>query len=228
MEISVVIPTYNEEQTIADTLAHLQEVSEGLLAEVIVVDGSSSDGTVQQAKKTGAQVVISPEKGRAAQMNYGARQATGDVFYFLHADSLPPEKFDRQIARAVSQGYPTGCFQLQFDWDHPALNFYGWCTRFDCNAFRFGDQSLFVEKKLFNDLNGFKRDYIVMEDNDIVRRLQKKSDFKILSDQILTSARKYRENGVIRLQVIFMIIFVLYFLGMSQDDLGNIYKRFID
>lgn len=228
MEISVIIPAYNEEQTIVDTINHLREVVDEWVGEIIVVDGGSCDSTVQQASKYGAEVVESPQKGRAAQMNYGAKQASGDVLYFLHADSLPPEQFDRQIVRAISEGYGAGCFRLQFDWNHPMLNFYGWCTRFDCNAFRFGDQSLFVEKKLFDDVNGFKRDYIVMEDNEIVRRLQKETDFKILSSRIKTSARKYRENGVIRLQVMFMVIFVLYFLGMSQDDLGNIYKRFID
>lgn len=227
MDLSIIIPTYNEGEIIADTIDHLQKVSAGKITEIIVVDGGSTDSTNRQAQAAGATVLQPPRKGRAAQMNYGAKQASGDVLYFLHADSLPPKNFDRPIKKAVSGGYPSGCFQLQFDWNHPLLNFYGWCTRFNCNAFRFGDQSLFVERELFYDINGFKGDYIVMEDNEIVRRLQKKADFQILPSKVKTSARKYREQGVVRLQLIFALIYTLYFLGISQKNLASIYKRFI-
>lgn len=227
MSISVVIPVYNEEQTIQNTLDHLNSVERGLVDEIIVVDGGSTDETARFAAEKNATVIVSPRKGRAVQMNYGASVAQGEVLYFLHADSLPPKYFDQHIVNAVSEGYQAGCFRLKFDWNHPLLKFYGWCTRFDCNAFRFGDQSLFVRKKIFEAVDGFREDHIVMEDNEIIRRLQNKTDFRILTNHVITSARKYRENGVVKLQLVFVLIYTLYFLNVSQKKLRKLYKKLI-
>lgn len=227
MKMSVVIPTYNEEDVITDTIQTVQESSSKFLHEIIVVDGNSSDNTFSEAENTEAKVIQAPAKGRAAQMNYGAQQAQGDVLYFLHADSKPPTHFDQQVKQAVSKGFEAGCFQLTFDVDHFLLDFYAWCTRFDIDAFRFGDQSLFIEQRVFFELGGFRGDHLVMEDNEMVRRIKKTHDFIILDGAVETSARSYQEVGFLKLQFIYILIYSLYFLGVEQETLIDIKRKVI-
>lgn len=227
MSISVIIPAYNEESTIVSTIASVFEKEAGYVEEVLVVDGGSRDRTVQLAGDTSASVLRSPEKGRAAQMNFGAKKAQGEILYFLHADTRPPEGFDQKIITACENGAGAGCFQLTFDSSHPVLGFYSWCTRFDIDAFRFGDQSLFAEATLFRSIGGFREDHIVMEDNEIVSRLKSNAIFRILPEKVVTSARKYNANGVFRLQVVFTLIFLLYKAGMPQAKLLSVYQKLI-
>lgn len=226
MKISVIIPAYNEAGMIQKTITAVQARADEPLHEIIVADGDSTDTTGECAEEAGAAVLTSP-KGRAAQMNAGARHASGDILYFLHADSIPPEKFDRKIRTVVTAGSTAGCFRLSFDHKHPLLRFYAWFTRFNINAFRFGDQSLFVKKEVFEEAGGFREDHIVMEDNEIVRRIRKEHMFSIIPEAVVTSARKYRETGVIKLQLIFTMIFLGYHLGVSQSRLVSWYESFI-
>lgn len=227
-EISVVIPVYNEGGTIGETIRKVKHRNKGNLREIIVVDGGSVDQTIEEVQKAGAIVLESPRKGRAAQMNVGAQHANGRLLYFLHADTHPPKGFDATIKNAVTEGYDAGCFRLQFDDAHPLLRSYAWFTRFDIDLFRFGDQSLFIRRELFNDLGEFREDHIVMEDQEFMRRTKKNGRFKIVDKAVITSAEKYRKNGVIRLQLVFTLILCCYYLGASQDLLVQIYKHFID
>ncbi|MEX0844240.1 MAG: TIGR04283 family arsenosugar biosynthesis glycosyltransferase [Balneolaceae bacterium] len=222
--ISIIIPVYNEEESIGILISYLKQYSHSEEIEIIVVDGGSNDNTVEVAKKHGAQTIISPEKGRAKQMNYGAQKARGDWLYFLHADTFPPQSFTKDIAAKIKEGFECGCFLLGFDSDHPALQFFSWFTRFDLNIFRFGDQSLFAKKALFCQLNGFNEKLMVMEDQEIVQRLKKHAQFGIIKKAVRTSARKYQRFGVFRLQLIFSIIVVLYYLKVSQRTLAHFYK----
>ena len=225
--ISIIIPAYNEQDSISGLIGFLKKYSDLSSVEIIVSDGGSGDETQELAKKAGAKVVESPTKGRGAQMNYGAAKASGDILYFLHADTYPPETFCKDIETACSKGYEAGCYQLSFDDSHPLLRCYSWFTRFDIDYFRFGDQSLFIERSLFEKIDGFKEELIVMEDQDIVRRIKKKTRFKILSKSVTTSARKYREVGIAKLQLIFAIILVRFYLGTPQEKLVRFYKGFI-
>ncbi|MEL7833088.1 TIGR04283 family arsenosugar biosynthesis glycosyltransferase [Fodinibius sp. Rm-B-1B1-1] len=227
-EISVVIPAYNEADTIGQTIQKVKAHSSGLVVEVIVVDGGSVDGTMQEAEKTGVIVLESPRKGRAAQMNFGAEQANGRLLYFLHADTHPPKDFDDKMLQAVNNEWDAGCFRLRFDSDNLFLKCYAWFTRFDVDLFRFGDQSLFIKRQLFFEIGEFREDHIVMEDQEFVKRVKKEHTFTILDEVVITSAEKYRNNGMVKLQLVFMLILILYYLGASQERLVQIYKRFID
>jgi rSAM/selenodomain-associated transferase 2 len=226
--ISIIIPTFNEADSIAALLSYLGQATAGEAAlEILVVDGGSADATVQLAQQAGAAVLASPRKGRAAQLNYGAQRARGEILYFLHADSYPPSGFVAEVRRAVAQGYGAGCYRLAFDHPHWFLRFSAWCTRLSLTAVRFGDQSLFVRRDLFGRLGGYREELLVMEDQEIVGRLRAQAPFRLLPRAVTTSARKYLDNGVFRLQSIFALIVVLYRLGVSQRRLVQLYRRLI-
>jgi rSAM/selenodomain-associated transferase 2 len=226
--ISIIIPTYNEAEGIAGLVTYLREMAgSGHPCEIIVTDGSSSDGTRELAGVAGAAVVRSPRKGRGAQMNAGAAAAKGNILYFLHADSYPPAGFTLDIDEAVRKGYGSGCYRLSFDRPHWFLRANCWFTRFNVNAFRFGDQSLFVRREVFQKAGGFREDLVVMEDQEIIGRIRKHTRFKVFSRSVTTSARKYLENGVYRLQGVFFVIYFMYQLGFSQQQLVSTYRRLI-
>jgi len=224
--ISLIIPTYNEAEQIAETIAKIRERCDAVFPEIIVVDGGSVDDTRSVAEAAGAKVVVGP-KGRAKQMNYGALIASGGIFYFLHADSIPPLYFTRYILDACQHGAVSGCFRLAFDHDHWFLKANSWFTRFDINGVRFGDQSLFVTREVFSKAGGFREDLIIMEDQEIIHRLKMHGRFLVMCDYVTTSARKYLDNGIYRMQSIFYRIWALYYLGYSQDQLVNLYRRLI-
>ncbi|NBC05054.1 MAG: glycosyltransferase [Bacteroidetes bacterium] len=226
--ISIIIPTFNEEVILGGLLKHLKKCCPEISHEIIIADGGSDDGTVQIAENFDATVIHCQNKGRAAQMNEGAEHSSGTILYFLHADTLPPQNFSDYISQSFKKGYKSGCFQLVFDDPHPLLTFYGWFTRFRLTLFRFGDQSLFVEKTLFEEVGGFDESMIVMEDQKIVRELKKAGSFQLLDERVTTSARRYKVNGVIRLQAVFFLILLLYYSGVSQSTLVHVYKEFID
>lgn len=225
--LSIVIPTFNEEAVIRQTIRRLQSAAANDDVEIIVVDGGSSDATSAVAAQAGALAITSPRKGRSAQMNEGAAIAKGDVLYFLHADSDPPETFVRDISDAVRQGKNAGCFRLRFDMDHWFLRTNAWFTRFDMDAFRFGDQSLFVTQDVFRRVGGFCEKHIVLEDQEIIRRIRRHANFTIIPKYITTSARKYEFNGIYRTQAIFFLIYMMYRLGYSQQSLVKTYRRLI-
>ena len=226
--ISIIIPTYNEEATIKKTIEYLQQCdTDGLIKEIIISDGGSTDNTILMAKIIGVKIVVSSQKGRAAQMNYGAGLATGELLYFLHADTIPPENFINEITSVVKQGYGSGSFPLSFDYKHWFLKMNCWFTRFNVNAVRFGDQSLFVQKEIFNNAGGFREDLLLMEDQEIIHRLKKQGKFMVLNGQVTTSARKYLDNGIYKMQFIFYTIWMLYYLGLSQRNLLKVYRNII-
>ncbi len=225
--ISIIIPTYKEADQIEQTISKTHAANGEHQIEIIVADGGSTDETVPIALRSNAITIVSDKKGRAAQMNKGASVAKGDVLYFLHADSIPPKNFTGSILNAVNKNFSSGCFRLSFDHSHWFLKANCWFTRFDVNAVRFGDQSLFVTKNVFQKSGGFREDLVMMEDQEIIHRLKKHSRFKVLNDVVTTSARKYLDNGVFRMQGIFFRIWAMYYLGYSQEQMLNVHKRLI-
>ena len=224
---SVIIPTYNEADQIATTISKTNAANGKHEAEIIVVDGGSTDDTLAIAEQCGAIVVKCESKGRAAQMNKGASVARYELLYFLHADSVAPNDFTSQILKAYNQGIKSGCFRLAFDYNHWFLKANAWFTRFDVNAVRFGDQSLFVAKDIFEKSGGFRENLLMMEDQEIIHRLKKYGKFKVMNDYVITSARKYLDNGVYRMQGIFFRIWAMYYLGYSQKQMLKVYRRLI-
>lgn len=226
--LSIVIPTLNEAGHIAATITALRaRADKPERLQLIVADGGSTDGTVAAARSQGAAVCPVDQACRAVQMNAGAKMAEGELLYFLHADTRPPPRFDHYIRRSLRQGTGAGCFRLSFDSSSRLLRFYSWWTRFDVDAFRFGDQSLFARRTAFESVGGFREDHRLLEDHDIVRRIKRRYAFQLHPAKVVTSARKYRRNGTFRLQVIYLLIFVLYKLGLAQSGLILFYKKWV-
>lgn len=226
--ISVIIPAYNEEKEIARTISHLKNDPSGhLIKDIIVSDGGSTDSTVCEALKAGAVTEESFRKGRAPQMNFGAAVASADILYFLHADSVPPPNFATEIMKAVDEGITSGCFRLRFDHRHWFLQANCWFTRFNIDAIRFGDQSLFVTREAFVKAGGFDENLIVMEDQEIIHRIRRHGRFRVMRGAVTTSARKYLDNGIYRMQGIFFLVYFMYQLGYPQQKLVSTYKSMI-
>lgn len=228
MKISIIIPTYNEEATIGALVSFLKNNGREAIAEIIVVDGGSQDQTLTLAGEAGAIALLAPQKGRATQMNFGVSQATGDIFYFVHADSLPPATYVKDILTAITEGFVIGCYRFRFDSKKLLLKINSYCTRFDRIMCRGGDQSLFVTRAVFNEFKGYRNEFVIMEEYDFIRRVRQKYAFKIIPKDVLVSARKYDQNGYLRVNLANLTVFLLYLAGWSPYKLLNIYKRLIN
>ena len=151
-------------------LTYMKQHGGPLLKEIIVSDAGSTDTTRQLAADAGVTVVVSPQKGRAAQMNYGATVASGDILYFIHADTFPPPSFGSDISKAIVDGFNFGRYRTQFDSDKMTLKLNAFFTRFDLFVCYGGDQTLFMTRVFFVKLYGFEGNMRIMEDYDLVVR----------------------------------------------------------
>ncbi len=227
-KISIIIPIFNEADAVGRLLSYMIENSSYQhIQEIIFVDGGSTDHSVEIIKSNSNVKLVQSEKGRAKQMNAGAKNAKGDILYFLHCDSFPPQDFDFLILESIANGNLAGCFRMKFDYAHPVLLVSQWFTRFNHISCRGGDQSLFIQKKLFEKLKGFNENYIIYEDNEIIKRLYVENQFVVISKYITTSARRYKINGVWRLQYHFAVIHLKKWLGASPDNLLSYYKKHV-
>lgn len=224
--ISVIIPILNEEETIGRLLQHLLDSSINQL-EILLVDGGSTDNSRNIIKKFPNVILLESAKGRAKQMNFGAKHANGSILYFLHADSFPPTDFDALILNEVNKGNKAGCFRMQFDSKHWWLCFTSWWTRFNWRICRGGDQSLFITKELFENIGGFDEQYIIYEDNILINHLYKRDEFVVIPKTLMTSARLYQKHGIWKLQYHFCKIHIKKLLGATADELHNYYKKHI-
>lgn len=226
MKISIIIPVYNEANGILDLLQYLKKYADDSVADILVVDGQSVDDTVQKVREAGFECLLSPQKGRAAQMNLGARNSTGDILYFVHADTTPPETYAVDIIKAVRDGAESGCYRFRFASEAWPLKVNSWFTRFDFLFCRGGDQTLFIKKDVFESLNGFK-DYQIMEDFELISRLRKRNTFRIFHSEVTVSHRKYVHNGYLKVNFINLVTFLMFYFGASQKTMIHAYKNLI-
>ncbi|WP_372755362.1 TIGR04283 family arsenosugar biosynthesis glycosyltransferase [Mariniflexile sp.] len=246
-KISIIIPILNEAESIVNLLKYLlQNSSKENISEIIVVDGGSTDGSMEiienfvsnrvqsstkhkhtTSPKETAIACIRSKKGRAKQMNFGAKNASGNILYFLHADSFPPKNFDQFILEETNQGHEAGCFIMKFNSNHCWLKLAGFLTRLPWRACRGGDQSLFISKSLFNSIGGFDETFKIYEDNIIIGKLYKLKKFVVIQKWLTTSARRYKTNGVWTLQYHFIIIHLKKYFGTSAEHLSSYYKKHI-
>jgi len=218
--ISVIIPVYNEEKLIARTLDILSANGD---IEVIVVDGGSSDCTLGLLGRYPVKV-ITQEKGRAGQLNSGARAAQGDILLFLHADCYPEVKAFQAIERCIKRGFIGGC--LRYKIEAPAL-VYRWIERSgDIRARLFkifyGDQAIFVRKDVFTALGGFD-DVDLFDDILFSKKMRCYGRISVLDTRVYASARRWQTQGVVKTSVVNWLISAGFLLGVSPALLKKIY-----
>ena len=229
MQISIIIPAYNEEENIGKLVSYLIQHSNELVAELIVVDAGSNDDTIKIAKKNGAKTVLSPQKGRAAQMNYGASIAKGDILYFIHADTFPPVSFTSDINKAIQNGFAKGRYSTKFNSRKWYLKINAWVTLFDWFICMGGDNTLFVTRQVFEKNEGFTNEMRIMEEYEFCERVRKEGAlYKILPGVALVSARKYDTNSWWTVQMANKKMVSMYKKGASQQDMVNKYTEMLD
>jgi rSAM/selenodomain-associated transferase 2/rSAM/selenodomain-associated transferase 1 len=221
--ISIIIPAFNEADTITGTLSPLAH-RDGV--EVIVVDGGSTDDTADLAASLGAKVMIaSPSK--AVQMNAGAAVAAGNVFLFLHADTQLPKKFEEAVIEGLQQtGAAAGAFQLRIDSDRRSLRWIERVANWRSRRLQapYGDQAIFLTKALFQKIGGFA-DMPIMEDYELIRRLRKKGKIVILPESVRTSPRRWLNFGIFRTWLVNQLIICGFYLGIAPQRLADWYRR---
>lgn len=221
--ISIIIPVLNEERVIDEILKSLVKLKGD--KEIIVVDGGSKDNTALLAAKYAT--VINGRKGRAYQMNDGAKIAKGNILWFLHVDSKVSERSILLIEEAVKSGSVGGGFKLYFyDLETHFMKFVSWSSnlRARVGGLYFGDQGIFIRKDIFQSLRGFK-EVPLMEDWDMSIRLKKQGKMKMINAAIGTSARKFKSEGQLKTLLFMHKIKLLYKLGVSEDRLRDMYYK---
>ena len=224
--ISIIIPTYNEENELPKLLHHLKHYGEANV-EIIVVDGGSLDNTQKVARAHNVTFLESPKKGRASQMNHGAANTIGEILYFVHADTLPPLSFVKDIYTAINNGFELGRYCSAYQSSRLLLKLNEVLSGIDSFAGMGGDQTLFVSKQLFNSCRGFNDEMKIMEEFDFCQRARKLGKYKIIRKPVFISARKYENNSWLTVQKANLKVFRMYSQGASQNELVATYRKML-
>jgi hypothetical protein len=221
--ISIVIPTLNEEEHLGQTLEKVGRMPHG---EVIVVDGGSRDRTVEIAEKWGARV-IQTEPNRGRQMNLGAREATGDILLFLHADTRLPKNYSDFIREAL--GNPKvvgGAFAWKVEPSTPFLKYLEKNVAWRTKIFQmpYGDQAYFVRASVFREMGGYA-EIPLMEDVEFIRRLRKIGKPAYIPHPVVTSPRRYQRRGPVRTALRNKLTLFGYYLKVPPKRLSKFYYK---
>lgn len=173
INISIIIPAYNEAENIVSLIHYLNANSNNSITEIIVSDGGGKDETQTLAESAGAIVLTSPQKGRAAQMNFGAAAAKRTIIYFVHADCLPPANFIDDIEAALNPGFDCGRYRTKFNSPKLRYKFNAFFTRFNWFICYGGNQTFFITRWLFDAIKGFNNSMKIMEEYDLTTRAKK-------------------------------------------------------
>ena len=220
--ISIIIPTLDEARVIAVLLAQLEPLRSG--CEIVFVDGGSSDGTREAILEAGFRLVDAP-RGRGTQLNAGARASSGEILFFLHADSaLPPDPLG-EIRRAM-RGRRVGCFGVRFEPSSPLMLCCRFLSNFRCYVRRimFGDQGIFIDRDLFFEVGGFP-DLPLMEDYELSLRMKRQHiPLVVLDSTIITSGRRYQRRFPLLTMGKMFWLRCLYRLGVDSQKIADMYR----
>ncbi len=225
MRFSIIMPVLNEEAVLEQQLYQLAQIGASHDYELLLVDGGSVDQTLIIAQRFGR--VIHAPRGRALQMNRGAEAASGDIYIFLHADTLLPEDALDVIEHAcASRQVVGGAFRLGFDCEKLAYRLVAFSTnlRSRWQGIFTGDQAYFVRADSFKAIGGFP-EIALMEDLEIIARLRKIGKVVLLPRSVTTSARRHQKVGLARSVIFMWYLRMLYKCGVSPVQL---LRKFVD
>ena len=225
-KISVVIPVLNDDQALHKLLTHLEKAQNRDDFEIIVVDGENRQ-TPPYADWSRIRWLPSPKASRAAQLNIGARRASNEVLYFVHADTLPPYSFAMDINHAIDQGKLAGGYRLKLVSGPFLLCINSFMTRYPTLFSGGGDQSLFILRELFMAENGYDEKYSIMEDFELVRRLRPKTGYHIIPKNIEASSRKYGRHNYCKVNLANLKAFYLFLKGEDPDVIRDKYHDWL-
>lgn len=216
--LSVVIPALNCETALRDCLERMQAADE-----IVVVDGGSNDGSRAVAEAAGARLLVA-SRGRGAQLRAGAEAARGDWILFLHADTLPGDRWrDAVAAHVAAQPDKAACFRFRLSdsaWQARVIE-RGVAARVALLGLPYGDQGLLVSRGLYEVAGGY-RPLPLMEDVDLVRRIGRRR-LGVLSESAATSAERWRRDGWLRRSARNLLCLGLYGLGVAPEKIARRY-----
>jgi rSAM/selenodomain-associated transferase 2 len=223
VRLAIVIPALNEASNLARLLPDLARDCPG--AEIVVVDGGSRDETAAVVARAPEARLLASARGRALQMNHGARATEGDALLFLHADTRLPDGAARAIERALAEpGVVGGRFDVRFDNPGALFRVIAWFmnTRSRASGICTGDQAIFVRRADFEAIGGYP-EIPLMEDIELSRRLKRRGQIRALRLRVTTSARKWEREGPLRTIGLMWALRLLHFCGVAPTRLHRWY-----
>ena len=226
--ISIIIPSHKETANIDFLVGRLTSIPTQGPFEIWVALSPESEMNFKRETLEKAQFVQCVKKGRACQMNEGAKLAKGDILAFLHADVKPPESFLLDIQKTIDSGIDAGFFSYRFDRESFPLKINSYFTAKDGIFTGGGDQCLFIKRQVFETLGCFKETQVLMEDFEFFERMKKNAiRYKIIKNDLIVSARKYEANSYLRVNLSNLLLVVLFRLGYSSKKLKTIHDKLI-
>jgi rSAM/selenodomain-associated transferase 2 len=222
---SIIIPVLHETERINSLIDHIRCLARDNGHEIIVVDGSPAKDTIGAIRSKGV-IKLNSERGRARQMNTGASLAKGEILIFLHADTeLPAYAFARIDSTMKGKRYVAGAFSLGIRSEKFFAKSLARVASLRCRITRipYGDQAIFIKSGYFRRIGGY-RELALMEDVELMRRIKHRGDrICILPDHVMTSARRWEEEGFVFGLLRNTMLFTLYILHVSPEKLARFY-----
>ncbi|MFQ5599882.1 MAG: TIGR04283 family arsenosugar biosynthesis glycosyltransferase [Candidatus Krumholzibacteriia bacterium] len=216
----VIIPTLHEAGIIFETVSHARSFPD--VAEVVVVDGGSGDGTVDRALLAGARVLRAP-RGRGSQMNAGAHASRAPNLVFLHADCRLPRTAFTAMRSVFARGHQAGVFAIDYGSPHLLLRLVAALSSLRTPWTQFGEAALFVRREHFSAVGGFP-DWPFFEDVEVLSRLRRRGKLGRADGRVLASPRRYEKRGVWRQQLLNLLLYTLFRFGIPPHRLLRLYE----
>lgn len=226
---SIIIPAHNEKDNLKTLLPHLAKFRMGHKVEIIVaLSATNSDGSEALLAEHDVHCIRCEKQGRAVQMNAAAQLTKQGTLVFLHADVTPPKTFVHDILTSIESGYEAGFFSYRFDEKSFFLQINAFFTAKDGIFTGGGDQCLFIKKEVFEALGGFDENQMLMEDFEFFRRMKKnKVRYTIIKNDLIVSARKYKNNSYLRVNLTNFLLVILFKCGYPAKKLKSLHDRLI-
>ena len=224
-QFALVIPVLNEQRFLPRLLDRLLPLAD---AEILLVDGGSSDGTIEMSQRIAAEHpqvrLLHSARGRGCQMRHGAAASSAETLVFLHADSLPADNLAATLNKFHAKGLEAATFRLRFDSDNVWLKLFALAARLDTSLTRFGDQGLVIQRALYDECGGFA-DVPLFEDVLLFTEIRRRSKLAYLDADIITSSRRFAERGPLRQMLRNIRLYTAWKLGRPIEELAEIYQN---